>query len=286
MKTLTALAYPDPLGIWTTARGVFERTDIEYHNDTGSYYDFIIANSPSATYPRYSKNEFIRQEISKGTYVINSRLDDISKLNVDFFFQKSFGYKLLVEKEQLPTLGRNIIIKSNKNSTHDGKIVEPPFSIDDPRIGSSDSVLSLEIRSRTDIHTDYRVCIFGYSCGLTNMARKRKEERFGGIFKSAISMHLSPHPESFFSSDEILKINNFCKNIGLEYGEIDVMRDEIDDKIYILDITSTPGGYYNFYGESAQYKSLLDIADAEKLKETIPEHYEKRFRSYIEEAIR
>jgi hypothetical protein len=44
------------------------------------------------------------------------------------------------------------------------------------------------------------------------------------------------------SSDEIILINKFVKKIELDYGELDILRDKDDGKIYIVDVNNTPHG--------------------------------------------
>jgi glutathione synthase/RimK-type ligase-like ATP-grasp enzyme len=42
--------------------------------------------------------------------------------------------------------------------------------------------------------------------------------------------------------DEIAKIRTFCREMGLDYGELDVLRDNRDGRIYIVDVNNTPAG--------------------------------------------
>jgi len=37
-------------------------------------------------------------------------------------------------------------------------------------------------------------------------------------------------------------ISEFCSRIGLDYGELDVLRNKDDGKIYIVDVNYTPWG--------------------------------------------
>ena len=42
--------------------------------------------------------------------------------------------------------------------------------------------------------------------------------------------------------DELNKIHRFCAKIGMDYGEVDVLRDRDDGRIYIVDANNTPSG--------------------------------------------
>ena len=40
------------------------------------------------------------------------------------------------------------------------------------------------------------------------------------------------------------KILAVCREMGLDYGELDVLRDREDGRLYILDVNDTPSGIY------------------------------------------
>lgn len=44
-----------------------------------------------------------------------------------------------------------------------------------------------------------------------------------------------------FSGKEVALINMFCEHIGLDFGELDVLRSNYDGKIYIVDVNNHPG---------------------------------------------
>jgi glutathione synthase/RimK-type ligase-like ATP-grasp enzyme len=41
---------------------------------------------------------------------------------------------------------------------------------------------------------------------------------------------------------EVERLLRFCAFIGLDYGELDVLRDKVDGRIYVVDVNSTPDG--------------------------------------------
>jgi len=46
--------------------------------------------------------------------------------------------------------------------------------------------------------------------------------------------------DDVLSKDEQAKILQFCRAIGLDYGELDVLRDNGDGRIYVVDANNTP----------------------------------------------
>jgi len=73
---------------------------------------------------------------------------------------------------------------------------------------------------------------------------KTLETRFGVFRKwhhklKNVEVH---KPEALLSMDEITKLIEFCRKSGLDYGEIDVLRDCDDGRVYVLDVNNTPTG--------------------------------------------
>jgi hypothetical protein len=48
--------------------------------------------------------------------------------------------------------------------------------------------------------------------------------------------------ETVLSASEIEQITQFCAGIGLDYGELDALRNLDDGRIYIVDANNTPSG--------------------------------------------
>jgi hypothetical protein len=65
-----------------------------------------------------------------------------------------------------------------------------------------------------------------------------KETRFQDKFLSTTIIKT----DIVFSHLEIKKINEFCRQIGMDYGELDVLRDKDSGRIYIIDSNNTPWG--------------------------------------------
>lgn len=49
-------------------------------------------------------------------------------------------------------------------------------------------------------------------------------------------------PADIFSAAELAQLLDFGARIGLEYGELDVLRDRDSGRIYVVDVNRTPYG--------------------------------------------
>ena len=121
--------------------------------------------------------------------------------------------------------------KSDVNALHDGSIVHCP--IDNPEPGF---VYEKLIDNMTPAGAlDIRVPIYGTILPLVYHKTRSLQQRFLK-FDSAVVRET----DEVLSKDEQAKIREFCRAIGLDYGELDVLRDNGDGRIYIVDANSTP----------------------------------------------
>lgn len=179
-----------------------------------------------------------RGTLPEGLPVINGRCLDISKRHVERVHQRVFGYGMAVD----PTLHAGpMVAKSDTNALHDGQVVEGPIGDPDPR-----SVYQLVIdNAATEIDgrpvgrptvLDLRVTVVGSE--LTGAYRKYRSasERFLNT-----NDHVFWHqPSDLFSENEQQRLISFAAEMGLDLGEIDVLRDNATGRIYAIDANSTP----------------------------------------------
>ncbi len=165
--------------------------------------------------------------------VINRRLKDIRKSTVQKAFSHCFGYAL--EVDPLSYAGP-IVCKSEANYAHDGRVLVGPLSSDDTR---EDCVYQKLINSEINENEvmDHRVVITGSVIPLVYLKYRPKASRFASSNNWVEMVETS----EVFSDSEQKQIMAFAQHVGLDYGEIDVMRDCRDERIYIVDITGTPG---------------------------------------------
>lgn len=163
---------------------------------------------------------------------INKFCNDISKEKVDKVFYKSFGYSLNVDPLKF---NGECVIKSNENAQHDGKIISCPI---DKTMPNCVYQLVLDNFENENLVKDIRVPIIGKEIPLVYFKFKEASLRFTNEIK-AVQVHPT---NEVFSSEEINSIISFCKEMKVDYAELDVIRNNNDGKIYIVDVNKTPWG--------------------------------------------
>jgi Holliday junction resolvase-like predicted endonuclease len=64
---------------------------------------------------------------------------------------------------------------------------------------------------------------------------KSLDSRFTNTVRATLA-----RPEEVFTNAELDKLRQFCRQFGLQYGELDIIRHAEDGRIYILDANNTP----------------------------------------------
>lgn len=166
---------------------------------------------------------------------INGNLMNVLKDNVDNVFTQRFGYSSLID----PLFHQGVCVKKSiEQCTKDGKIYKCPIIPEDGYIYQKliDSRISENkaqvIRVPVFIWCDVTIPFVWtvtfdvkYTFGFT---RKSKYE----VLKVS----------DVFSQDEEDRIFMFCYDIGINWAELDVLRDS-DGLIYIIDVNNIPGNY-------------------------------------------
>ena len=170
--------------------------------------------------------------LSRKYPMINRKCLNISKSHVDEVFKDVFGYSSLVD----PLAHEGVCVKkSDFNAKHDGKILQCPVDVMEE--GYVYQKLIDNIYDEKHI-TEYRVPIFADNIPFVYQKFKLLEDRFGFSVKAEIL-----NANVAFSDDELKKIVQFCGAIGLDCGEMDIIRDKTDGRIYIVDANNTPTVY-------------------------------------------
>lgn len=172
--------------------------------------------------------------------VVNRDCLDISKERVQSVHQQVFGYSL--EVNPLEFQGR-MLTKSNLNGAHDGYEVKGPVSevkqgvIYQRIVNNTPSTVPVELENEKVI-CDIRVPIFGQSADFVYLKYRSKNLRYSNANNFVQVVETC----SVLNQDECALIDAFCREFKLDYGEIDVVRDANDQRIYILDVNKTPFG--------------------------------------------
>ena len=170
-----------------------------------------------------------------GATVLNNRCNDISKNNVNSTFEEIFGYSLSVDPREY---NGKCVMKLNWNALHKGRIIECPITEID-----EDFVFQKLVRNETGdgFVEDMRVPVFRNKTPFVYLKYRAVQDRFIDRVHTNTKAIIAEVADKL-SVDELNNIHRFCAKIGMDYGEVDVLRDGDDGRIYIVDANNTPSG--------------------------------------------
>jgi hypothetical protein len=245
---VTVLAYPHALEPGSVLYKICDELDCRRTNDIGAKADVVIHWEDCSVRPTHA----VLEERHRHQRVLNVQCTDITKQRVDEVHQAVFGYRL--EINPLQHRGR-CVKKSNANATHDGTILECPIAERDEA-----SVYQKEVNNRIDGHyiEDIRVPVFGRVIPFCYRKRRPIVSRFSNENTSASLCEV----ETMLSRREVQQVLAFCEAMGLDYGELDVLRDRDDGRLYIVDVNNTPWGPPNHLDRESVPVALQRLAQA------------------------
>jgi hypothetical protein len=183
---------------------------------------------------------------------INSGCRDISKARVQRVFSEVFGYDLAID----PAIHQGPAVrKSDANYRHDGTIIECPV-----QNTNGDGVVYQRLVETVDSDgfcLDHRVPVVGGQIPLVYLKYRPHDDRFATVSHARVVT-----TESVFSSSEITLIRQFAVAMHLDFGELDVLRDNSDGRLYIVDVNNTPAGPYKSLSPSDKAVAVRLLADA------------------------
>ena len=163
--------------------------------------------------------------------LINFGCKDVSKTVVAEAFERAAGYSLAVDPL---TYDGPMVEKSEMNAAHDGRIIEGPM---EPIEGKTYQRLfdnEIEGNLVEDLRTTF---VAGEPC-IVFIKRRATSRRFLNE-NSDVSYTTA---SNCFKQDELEIIRRFAKEIGLDWGGVDVLRDAKSGKIFIVDANKTDMG--------------------------------------------
>jgi hypothetical protein len=159
---------------------------------------------------------------------LNGQCLDISKSKVDRVWSEVAGYSIAVDP--LTTDGE-MVIKPDENGRRGGRVVMGPLNaradgrvyqkLVDTRVG--DRVLQI----RPVILRGQIILVY------------EKWRPYPQWFKGP-ELTVPRTTADFFSAEEARLLVRFAEQMGLDYGELDVVRDAADGRIYVVDANRTP----------------------------------------------
>jgi hypothetical protein len=163
--------------------------------------------------------------------IYNAACTDISKVKVSECHVDVFGRSLIVDP--MNYCGP-MVCKSNRNAAHDGVVVQGPLSAAEEGRTYSHLVNNID----RDEAIDYRVPVFRDAIPLVYVKRRPLVDRFANK-NSSVELHT---PSSLFSATEMAQITKFALRIGMDFGELDVLRDATTGELSVVDANNTPYG--------------------------------------------
>ena len=197
----------------------------------------------------YTIPDDVRRQL-KARKIINDTHFSCGKDNVARCFAAAFGYGLSVNPE---TTAGPMVRKSLRNAAHDGVIVNGPVKAEE-----GFSYALLVDNQVGDLVEDVRLPIVGRTIPFAYLKYRPVSSRFSN--KNSYSGMAGC--ASVLSAEERSSVLEFARLIGLEFGEIDALRDRASGRLYIVDANNTASGPPN--GLSAVESALaVDlVADA------------------------
>tara|TARA_B100001173_G_scaffold64591_1_gene54511 strand:+ start:1201 stop:2097 length:897 start_codon:yes stop_codon:yes gene_type:complete len=206
----------------------------------GNLLGYNVTNKPkkstkTAVYWEYLtfREEFQKmEEISKTKKVINLYSRDISKKFIDKIHQDVFGYATIVD----PLIYNDKIVRKNDiNAKHDGVIIQGPLSaVEDEFIYQR----LIDNSCANNLVMDIRIPVVMKTLDFVYIKLRSIDERFKNTTVDTKTKNI----DEILNQEEIELINEYCSRLKLEYGELDVLRDKKDGKIYVVDVNNTPQG--------------------------------------------
>lgn len=232
-KTRTILAYPEFPSRNSTFYKIASKLNYNITNRIKRKYSLVI----------YWEDTTIRspgEEISKlaqNHRIINYKARNISKTLVEQKHNEIFGYSTRINPN---TYQGKCVKKSDFNAAHDGQIIQCPI-----KQRENGSIYQKLIDNTYDEKyvIDIRVPIIGEKIPLVYLKYKPLKNRFDN-FRTTKDIKLPElhKPENVFTEDEIAKILGLANKMNIEFGEMDILRDNHDNKIYVVDVNNTPTG--------------------------------------------
>jgi hypothetical protein len=215
--------------------------------DLAIHWDYNTVCPPDETLSR----------IHRSLRVINLGVVDVSKSFVDTIFTQVFGYSSLIDPFQQFGFA---IRKSEKQAAHDASIVPLPVITEKGFIYQK----LLDSRCSPLLCSDIRVPVFKNEIPFAFLKYRQITEPV----KSLAKVEFIQEPQTILSPKEIVNILKFAQAFGLDFGEIDLVRNNSDGRIYILDVNNMAG--------NAMFKHMPDHL-IDKIMKSYTDYFHSKF---------
>jgi hypothetical protein len=189
----------------------------------------------------------------------NAGCVDIRKSTLDAHHRDLWGYGVGVDP--LTHTGP-LLEKGDGNALHDGRILAGPLQPLDLKM---DKVYQRVISNRNEAGVPFDFRMVWMRGAIPVLYRKFKSESFR-FTNETIAADIVP-VEIHFTSSELSKIDKLMRVLSVDWAELDILRDSLDGKLYVVDVNPTPWGPPALLPTVAQKEALQSMASA--LREAI-----------------
>ena len=178
--------------------------------------------------------------------IYNRDIVDISKNSVDAVHQEAFGYSLGLDGS---TWSGKMLLKPIENARHSGEVITGPLKEIPQGFMCQRVVDNTEGADRV---MDLRVVFFDGDIPFGYRKYRPLSTRFSNTNQAASLFK----PSHEFSQHELEGIKAFARAMKLDYGEMDVLRDKSDGRIFVCDVNTTPFGPPNNILKADYFRAL------------------------------
>lgn len=161
----------------------------------------------------------------------NFAVGDVSKTRVAEVMERAFGYPLEID----PTTHVGPAVeKGEGNGLHDGRVVQCPTA----RAPAKAYQRVIATEGADGWAWDLRTACVGRKPIVVFVKKKPAAARFS-IQNTSVEVKL---PDEVFSKREIAQLEHFCETMELDWGGLDVLRENESGRLYVVDVNKTDTG--------------------------------------------
>lgn len=244
---------------------MLRKVGVEISNKLIGTYDMGIYWDPQMDLNKQTPK--LRQN-GKKIRLINLFLVDTAKDFIAKAFEKHFGYGYHID----PTKYNGYCLsKHNGNGTKSCFFLKCPINATDIfKDHSYQKIIDYTDKQDPDILYELRVPIVGGIIPFVLFKTRNRGLRFTSKNRSIQIVN----PLKYLTEQECHKITTYCRYIGLELGEIDILRSHEDGKIYIIDVNNTSWWPPNKLGD-VDRNIVLNLLWNSFLESFLPSYYNK-----------
>lgn len=147
------------------------------------------------------------------------------------------------------------VVKSEGNARHDGRLDRTPVAHPDP------SAVSQRLVDTADAHgvlEELRATVVAGRLPVVYVKRRPARDRFGRGESTARLAGV----EDVMDPEEAAGVLRLCRHLGLDLGELDVLRDRADGRLHAVDANRSPRGPPRSLGRRAAGAAVRLQAEA------------------------